>query len=58
MGDEITIYAIEVVQNGLIQIDLRNEETGECFRTFCEPNRFFNMLGETMQNNFNQGGTH
>ena len=56
MGDEIIIYAIEVIQNGLLQIDFRNENTDEQFRAFCEPKEFFGMIGKAMQKNFDQGG--
>jgi len=51
MGPEIIIYAIEVIQGGVLQIDFRNEETNECYRCFCEPKAFFGILGEAMQKN-------
>jgi len=57
MGDEIIIYAIEIIQNGLLQIDFRNENTNDCFRAFCEPKKFFGMFGKAMQKNFDQGGS-
>ena len=57
MGDEIIIRAIEIIQNGLIQIDFLNKETDECLRAFCEPEAFFCMIGKSMQKNFDQGGS-
>jgi len=57
MGEEIVITAIEVIQNGLLQIDFRNQETKDIFRAFCEPEAFFGMIGKSMQKNFEQGGS-
>jgi len=56
MGEEIIVDAIEIVENGLIQIDFRNNDTGETFRAFCDPDRFFGLIGASMQKNFEQGG--
>ena len=51
MGDEIIIVAIEIIQGGLIQIDLKNETKNEHYRAFVEPKDFFSMLGNAMQKN-------
>tara|TARA_R100001530_G_scaffold1886_1_gene3235 strand:- start:13905 stop:14147 length:243 start_codon:yes stop_codon:yes gene_type:complete len=49
MGNDIEIKEIEVIQGGLIQIDFENKSTKECYRVFCEPSKFFRMLGSAMQ---------
>ena len=54
MGDEIILKAIEVIQDGLLQIDLWNETERKEIRFFAEPKEFFNMLGNAMQKNFKQ----
>lgn len=51
MGDEIVIKTVEVIQGGLLQIDLRNETNGEWYRVFAEPRTFFAMIGEAMGKN-------
>ena len=51
MGDEIIIVAIEIIQGGLIQIDLKNETKSEHYRVFVEPKDFFSMFGNAMQKN-------
>ncbi len=44
-----SIENIEINQNGLVQIDLMIEGTLD--RAFCEPGRFFGMIGQSMQEN-------
>jgi hypothetical protein len=53
MGEEIIIQSIKIIQNGLVQVDFwfTQQEKGE--RAFCDPDRFFNMIGESMQENHN-----
>ncbi len=49
MGPEIIIKALEIVNNGTLQIDFQNTETNEQWRCFAEPEKFFSMLGKAMQ---------
>lgn len=51
MGDRIAIERIEVIQDGLFQIDFKNENTGEYERCFIEPEVLFGMIGKAMQEN-------
>ncbi len=51
MGDKIIIESIEIIQGGLIQIYLYNETINKHEIAFCEPNKFFNLIGESMQKN-------
>jgi hypothetical protein len=52
MGDHIELMAIEVIQDGLIMIDLKNETTNQWERVFVSPDKFFGMLGKAMQSNY------
>lgn len=51
MGDKIIIESIEVIQDGLFQIDLKNETTGKYDRCFVEPEDLFGMIGKAIQKN-------
>jgi hypothetical protein len=53
MGDRIVIIGIEVIQDGLFQIDFKNINTGKCDRSFINPEDLFGMIGEAMQLNHN-----
>lgn len=48
MGDEIIIEKLEVIQNGLLQIDFRNLENNKIDRCFIELGEFFKMLGPAL----------
>ena len=48
MGDDITIEDIQIIEGGLIQIDFRNEKIGESWRAFCSADKFFGMIGKSM----------
>lgn len=50
MGNEITLIGVEVIQGGLLQLDFRNEETKKVDRCFVTAQRFFQMMGDSMQN--------
>jgi hypothetical protein len=54
MGDKIIIESIEVIQDGLFQIDFKNVKTEEYYRCFIEPDKLFGMIGEAMQENYNK----
>ena len=51
MGDRIEMTAIEVIQGGLLQIDFYNVDKKWHERCFCQPDKFFGMLGKAMQAN-------
>jgi hypothetical protein len=51
MGDKIVIENIEVIQDGLFQIDFKNTNTGKYDRCFIDPRDLFEMIGEAMQEN-------
>jgi len=52
MGDEIEIKNIEIIQGGLVQLDLYNVSQNRYDRAFCDPDVFFKMIGDSMQENF------
>jgi hypothetical protein len=54
MGDKFVITDIEVIQDGLFQIDIKNENTNKSNRLFVEPSQLFSMIGAAMQKNFNK----
>ncbi len=47
MGPEIEIVAIEVIQGGLIQVDIKGDECGH-LRLFIEPEEMMEALGKGM----------
>jgi len=51
MGDSIILTGLKIIQNGLFQIDFKNDNTGESFRAFVQPLEFFEKLGQSMQDN-------
>jgi len=54
MGEEIKIIGIEIIYNGLFQIDFQNTETKETYRCFTESKEFFGMIGSSMQKNYEE----
>lgn len=50
--DEVSIVAIEVIQDGLFQIDFRVNDNG--YRCFVEPGKLFEMIGHSMQANHDE----
>ncbi len=52
MGDYIELRDVEVIQDGLLQLDFYNETQNKWFRVFVEPEKMFGLIGEAMQNNF------
>ena len=50
MGDEIILISAQVIQGGLFQLDFRNEETKSLNRCFVTAQRFFQMIGASLQN--------
>lgn len=51
MGELIVLEAIAVIQGGLLQIDIRYENSGKGERFFVEPKDFFTKLGNAMNVN-------
>ena len=51
MGDDIEISDIQIIQDGLFQIDFYNKSKDEHYRAFCDPDKFFKMIGDSMQDN-------
>ena len=51
MGDEIELRDIQVIQDGLIQMDFFNESEHKGYRAFCKPDIFFKMIGDSMAQN-------
>ena len=49
MGDDIEIKMIEIIQGGLVQIDFYNNSQKKWDRAFCDPDKFFRMIGNSMQ---------
>jgi len=56
MGDEIEFIRVEVIQNGLLQMDFRNNTTNTPIRAFVDPGDFFKMLGQSMDENLIEYG--
>ena len=50
MGDKITIIKIELLSNDLFQMDLKNETTGEFYRTFVGSDKLKDMIYEAETN--------
>ena len=51
MGDDIELRCVEIVNGGILQIDLFNVTKGEGYRCFADPQRFFKFLGESLKAN-------
>jgi len=51
MGDDIELKAIEVIQDGLFQMDFWNNTKNEGYRVFVKPDELFSMIGVSMQRN-------
>ena len=54
MGDKIIITNIEVIQGGLLQIDIFNENTNIGDRIFVEPSYLFSKIGMALRKNHEQ----
>ena len=52
MGDDIEIRAIEIIYDGLIQIDFYNNTKNEGYRCFVDPSVLLGMLSQAMQKNY------
>ena len=52
MGERIEITAIQIIQNGLIQMDIFYTEQKKGDRIFCNPDIFFEMIGKSMHDNW------
>ena len=52
MGDHIELKEVEVIQDGLFQIDFYNENQNTWFRVFVEPEKMFGLIGDAMQSNY------
>ena len=52
MGDDIELRGIEVIYDGLLQMDLYNKTQQESYRVFVNPALFFGMLGKSMEKNY------
>lgn len=52
MGDKIELKEIEVIQDGLFQLDFHNENKNTWFRVFVEPEKLFGLMGKAMQVNY------
>lgn len=50
MGEEARLIDIEVIQDGLIQMDIEIEE--KLVRVFIQPSDFFLHFGSAMQKNY------
>ncbi len=48
MGDDIEFKKVEVIQGGLLQIDIFDKSLGKGFRCFVDPVTFFSQLGISM----------
>lgn len=58
MGDHIIFKSIEVIQGGLLQIDLWNETENKHIRFFAEADEFFSKFGKAMQKNHKEFINH
>lgn len=54
MGELFELINIEVIQNGLFQIDIRGEETNQFIRFFVRPEELFNKIGISMGKNLDK----
>jgi len=54
MGDRLELRGIEVIQDGLFQIDVYNNTRNEGYRVFVIPDIFFSMIGSSMQKNYTE----
>lgn len=52
MGDKIELKEIEVIQDGLFQLDFYNENKNTSFRVFIEPEKLLTLMGKAMQVNY------
>jgi len=52
MGDKIELKEIEVIQDGLFQLDFHNENKNTSFRVFVEPEKLLTLMGKAMQVNY------
>lgn len=50
MGDEIIVKDVQLIQGGLLQIDLMNMDTNESFRVISEGKIIFGLLADSMAN--------
>lgn len=53
MGD-LELTEMEVIQDGLIQMDFRDKTTEQWTRCYVDPVRFFSLLGKSMEKNHKQ----
>ena len=51
MGDEFELTNVEVIYNGLLQLDILNVNENTSIRVFVEPTKFFGMVGKSLQEN-------
>jgi hypothetical protein len=49
VGDEIMFESIEIIQGGLIQIDIKNVTKNTTERCFMQPSELFKLFGDAMQ---------
>ncbi len=54
MGDLFDLVDIQVIQGGLIQLDLKNYKTNQSIRTFLDPKELFSKIGESMSRNMDE----
>ena len=52
MGDSYSVESIEVLYGGLLQFDIKNDNTGEYVRFFCNSSKILNAIGNTMDANY------
>lgn len=49
MGDLFDLIDVQVIQGGLLQLDVKNMKTNQSIRMFINPLVFFKKLGESME---------
>ena len=54
MGESYSVISVEVIQDGLIQVDIEGDESGERIRFFAEPGELIGQIAESMQENFEE----
>lgn len=54
MGDEIELTDLQIVEDDLLQFDIRNTKTRTGYRMFVRGQKFFKMLGEAMNSSSNE----
>lgn len=54
MGDVFDLIDVQVIQGGLIQLDIKNLKTMQGARMFVNPSVLFSKIGKSMESNMDE----